>query len=318
MKSSGSERWALDLDLIRRGGAEIDSPFDGRKAALSWSVTAVPSRFLPISIVECRIEGLGHVARGYGDQALYESSLAQAFAEAWERLWFLEARSGAGSVGSRRSSNGFASGRTAGEALEGARSELIERSVFLSAWDRRRGWAQASARGLMNSVREAALERLGWRIRLYRLVEAKLGEVYCGLGTREPRGGVLFDACFRRHGMSAAATQSKVLRSLLRSAAVFDSWSRGSADLPERGGPESHRTFYLDPARSAAFDFLEDPDGPGEPVALGAYERLVSRVVVKSEGFPFVALAENPAWPELRWGRESLREGGNPWPHPLA
>src|ERR1044071_3857842 len=114
-----------------------------------------------------------------------------------------------------RSSNGWASGRTPAAAQEAARSELIERAVFLEAWNRRVGWDLVKVRGVLNHVRSASLKRLGWDVRLFRLTERRLGEVYCGLGTTAA-GGAIFDCCHRLPGTNAARSQGKVLRSLLR------------------------------------------------------------------------------------------------------
>jgi hypothetical protein len=318
MKSSGNSRWSLDLGLIRKGAARIRSPLTGGAEDLSWSVRSIPAKLLPISIVECRLTGMGREARGYGDSLVYTDSLTQAFAEAWERLW-LELHRDRPVVGGGppRSSNGFASGATPGEATASARSELIERAVYLSAWNLRKGWQRIQPIGLLNRVHLASLDFLGWKIALFRLSEAKLGDVICGLGTREA-GGVLFDCCYQRPGLPLDATQSKILRSLLRSAVILKGAELAPAPLPARGGPESHRDFYLKPENLAAFDFLNDQTAAEERIALGGYDDISTELLVDVQGFPCVAAAANPRWPVLSWGSESLQEGGNPWPHPLA
>ena len=318
MKSAGNNRWKLDRSLIRRGGAELTSPFDGSRVSISWSVNSAPAPRLPISIVECRIAGLGREVHGFGDHLLFSASLTQAYAEAWERFWYLEARARQEPQSRARSSNGFASGATEAEAADSARAELIERSVLLAAWDSRRGWARAQVCGLLNRVRLAAIERFGWKAAFFRLTESVLGEVHCGLATRGRAGGALFDACYRRPHMSGSDVQGKLLRSLLRSAAVFDKRPRTAAPLPPSGGPSSHADFYLDPENMAAFRFLDDGPRQDFRVDLGSYDLVATRTIVNIPGYPVVAMAENPAWPLLSWGKESLKMGGNPWPHPLA
>lgn len=318
MKSSGNSRWSLDLHLIRKGAAQIRSPLTGLAEKLSWSIRTVPAKLLPISVVECRLVGMGREAFGYGDSLLYTDSLTQAFAEAWERLWLDLLRDQPGGDGKlRRSSNGFACGATPQEAEAAARAELIERAIYLTAWNARKGWAPIQAAGLMNGVLLAVLDACGWEISLFRLSEAKLGDVICGLGTRKT-GGALFDCAYQRAGVAMGQAQSKVLRSLLRSALVLKNSPASYAALPERGSPRSHREFYMAPANLAAFDFLNEAGAPAGRIELGGYDDTETAVLVDIDRFPCVASAANPRWPVLGWGRESLQEGGNPWPHPLA
>lgn len=318
MKSSGSSNWSLDLNLIRKGGAQIKSPLTGRTEQLNWSVIKVPAKLLPISVVECRFVGMGRTVFGYGDGLLYTDSLTQAFAEAWERLWFDLLRDGPyGADGALRSSNGFACGATPQEAEAAARSELIERAVYLTAWNTRNGWIPIKSTGLLNRVLLTSLDVLGWEIALFRLSEETLGDVICGLSTRKT-GGVLFDCVYQRQGVAMGQAQSKVLRSLLRSAVVLANSPASFAPLPERGGPRSHSDFYMDPANLVAFDFLKERISTAERIKLAGCDHTETRVLVDIEGFPCVAAATNPLWPVLSWGKESLKEGGNPWPHPLA
>lgn len=318
MKSSGNSRWSLDLNLIRKGAAQIRSPLTGLAEKLSWSIRTVPAKLLPISVVECRLVGMGREAFGYGDSLLYTESLTQAFAEAWERLWLdLLRDQPTGDGKPRRSSNGFACGATPQEAEASARAELIERAIYLTAWNARKGWVPIRSTGLMNRVLLASLDAFGWEIAMFRLSEKQLGDVICGLGTRKS-GGVLFDCVYQRAGVAMGQAQTKVLRSLLRSALVLKQSPAAYAALPERGSPRSHREFYMEPANLAAFDFLNEAGAPAERIELGGYDGTETAVLVDIEGFPCVASAENPRWPVLSWGRESLQEGGNPWPHPLA
>lgn len=306
MKSSGSSLWALDLNLIRKGAAQIKNPLTGRSEQLNWSLLSVPAKLLPISVVECRLVGMGRTVYGYGDSLLYTDSLTQAYAEAWERLWAPPS-----------SSNGFACGATPQEAESSARAELIERAVYLTAWEARKGWVPIQSTGLMNRVLLTSLDVLGWEIALFRLSEEKLGDVICGLATRKS-GGVLFDCVHQRPGVTMGQAQSKVLRSLLRSAVVLANSPASYAPLPERGGPHSHRDFYMEPGNLAAFAFLNSREAAAEGIKLEGYDDVETRVLVDIAGFPCVSSATNPRWPTLRWGRESLTEGGNPWPHPLV
>ena len=59
MSSVGSRRWSLDLSFIRKGRAQIVSPFTGRKESIAWSTKTYPAKLLPISFVECRMSGMG-------------------------------------------------------------------------------------------------------------------------------------------------------------------------------------------------------------------------------------------------------------------
>jgi len=318
MKSSGNSRWSLDLNLIRKGVAQIKSPLTGLPEQLTWSIVTVPAKLLPISVVECRLVGMGREAFGYGDSLLYTDSLTQAFAEAWERLWLDILSDRALEAGKPlSSSNGFACGATLQESEAAARAELIERAVYLTAWNTRKGWAPIQSTGLMNRVLLASLDAFDWEIKLFRLSEVKLGDVICGLGLRKT-GGVLFDCAYQRPGVAMGQALSKVLRSLLRSALVLKNSPALYAELPEHGAPHSHRDFYAEPTNLAAFDFLNEKEAPAERIELGGYDDTETAILVDVEGFPCVASAMNAHWPILRWGRESLKEGGNPWPHPLA
>lgn len=318
MKFSGSKRWTLDRTAIRKGSARVVSPLTGQLEELRWSIQVVPTRLLPISVVECRMAGMGRVAFGYGDSLFYEDSLTQAFAEAWERLWLDALREIPSPDGRlRSSSSGFACGATPAEAELAARSELIERAVYLKAWNERLGWEPIQPAGLLNRVLAVFLENFGWDVALYRLTEAKLGNILCAFGTRTA-GGVLFDCAHQREGAEQGQTLTKVLRSLLRSAVVLENKTIPYEPLPERGTPGSHRAFYMEPGNASAFDFLTKRESPARQIELGGYDATQSAVVVDIEGFPCVASAVNASWPSLNWGRESLKEGGNPWPHPLA
>lgn len=318
MKSNGSSRWSLDLGFVRKGAARVKSPLDGTAMDLRWSILSVPTGVLPISVVECRLSGLGRTVHGYGDSLFYRGSLTQAFAEAWERLCFDLYKDGPSSgADGATSSNGFACGATAREAVEAARSELIERAVLLAAWHSRHGWAKDTPTGFLPRVLASLLESRGWEVSLFRITERRLGLVSCAFGLR-PGGGVLFDSCYQRPGMSPAAAQTKVLRSLLRSALVQEKAPVSPAPLPESGGPQAHRAFYADPAHGAAFDFLRELEDDPQPVELGGYGAVRTSVLDEVADFPRVAVASNHRWPRLAWGRESMQEGGNEWPHPLA
>lgn len=318
MTSAGNNRWALDLGRIRRGSARIHSPLNGESVDLTWGVRSVAARLLPISIVECRITGMGRTAHGYGDSLFFNDSLTQAFAEAWERLWFEVLQVPLASEGSPVSStNGFACGATPAEAAEAARSELIERAIFLAAWNSRAGWSPFEPTGFMGGVFLASLGYLGWETKLFRLSERTLGDVMCALGIRR-EGGILFDCCYRHPGMSLELARSKVLRSLLRSAVIWTHAPPTYAPLPALGGPSSHQSFYANPAHRAAFDFLAAQKTPTALLEIGGYDEVTSRTLLDIDGFPSVALATNPRWPRLCWGQESISKGGNVWPHPLA
>jgi hypothetical protein len=314
--SNGSSRWRLDLGLVRRGKARVLSPLSRGYEDVSWTVSSLPTGLLPISVVECRMRGLGGEAEGYGDSLTYSDSLTQAFAEAWERLWFDACGAAATDDPAFDSSSGFAGGPTPDDARAAAREELVERAVLLTAWRARAGWERVEPEGLLSRVLETALNSLGWDVRCFRLREERLGEVFCALGTR-PQGGVLFDSAFRAPGRGGDAVQAKVLRSLLRTAAVFRNAPPSFEPLPDEGGPQSHRRFYAVPENQAAFDFLAAGGTPG-PIALGGYDDVRTSVLADIAGFPCVARATHPSWPRLTWGRKSVSEGANEWPHPLV
>lgn len=296
----------------------ITRPDTGEPGELKWSILSCPTKLLPISLVECKLTGLGRQVSGYGHSLMYRDSLTRAFAEAWERLWVeLLGLDGADGASAPHSSNGYASGATPFEAEAAARRELIERAVLLTAWNTRKGWRRMSVTGLMNRVLSAALDAQGWSVALFALDELRLGSVICGLGTRR-HGGAIFDSAYLGPDLDGAMAQSKILRSLLAKAVVLERNPSAYSPLPERGSPTSHRDFYTEPANLAAFDFIFDRTSRPEPIELGDYDALVSAVRISVAGFPYVASADHPCWPRLSWGRWSIQKGGNEWPHPLA
>jgi hypothetical protein len=161
----------------------------------------------------------------------------------------------------------------------------------------------------------AVLVQRGWRVDVFTLA-APGGVVLAALG-RHAEAGAIFDSKFVAEGDETKRSESGLLRSLLRSAAVQ---SAASIDrdwqLPEYGVPQDHLQFYRDPKHLEAFAFLDQTPSLTSAEAPSA-AGLVSEVICGVESLPAVAYARHDEWSALIWGRASAR-GGNPWPHPLA
>jgi hypothetical protein len=263
------------------------------------------------------MESAGLVSYGFGDALLAHRSATQAFAEAWERLWFRMATKDRAFLGRRvMSSNGFAAGRDPVSAVAAATAEIVERAIVLTAWGTRLGWTPVPAQGVWTRILTTRLAKAGWNVRFFTLREPRLGNVMCGLGTHTDEGAI-FDSAFHSKMTGIATVQAKVARSIMRSlitskASTFDR-SQSAFDPT----PSGHAAYYRVRERLAAFDFLST-SGPQTPIALGHYDRTSSHVVFSGKPLPSVAIAHNDWWPQLRWGEAPVNPDGNPWPHPIA
>lgn len=304
---------------MRKRYAQIVCPFSGEQQTITWSIHSLSAGLLPISLVHCHMEGMDCESDGYGDSIFFNNSLTQAFAESWERLWMRRLKAAPlASPANIQNSNGFACGSTVEQALTKSQEELIERAIFLKAWENQEGWSSIPPLGFRNAIFSTLLSRQGWRMQFFQIIEAELGDLICGLGTKEG-GGILFDCCYSPHSKPIQVAQSKVLRSLLRISLVTDHNSKIINALPENAIPEDHSAFYRDPNHFKAFDFLERLNKqPPRPIKLGYYDGTSSKLLIATKDFPFVALSTNPRWPQLSWGYQSLQGNKNPWPHPLA
>lgn len=315
--SAGSSLGFPKLSFLRRKSAEYRHPISRRRMDLIWSLRVIPRPSWPITVTECKMESGGMVSYGFGDALFARDSIRQAFAEAWERLWF-KAASEDPTLLRRRvtSSNGFACGSSPTEALSNARGELIERSVVLTAWRTRSGWTSASTQGIWPRVLAARLSKAGWDLRFFALHEPHLGDVVCGLACNKDKGAI-FDSSFRDPATTIAAVQAKVARSIIRSLVVAKEAAGGGGRASPAPTPAGHAEYYREPENLAAFEFLRRPDSATD-VHLGHYGRLESRILISEPGFPVVAAVHNDSWPQLSWGLERADSEGNPWPHPIA
>lgn len=272
----------------------------GEQASIQWEFSAYKSPF-QMHIISCEMTGFSKNSKGTGVHWDKSKAIVLAFAEAWERLWYLKEVSVI-----EKSTSGMAAGSTLQMAQKNASEELIERVVLLSAWREQKGWRKGSGLSMKEHLLLIALRLQGWRIDFFDL-SSDIGDVRVILGRHAERGA-LFDSCFKGVG-----TAEKLLLSFLRMMLV--PVSRDINEFPEQGSPIDHLRFYANPKHLEAFEFIETVDP--KPIEIGGLESLEVVSLVEPSQFPAVARASNKAWPKLTWGKSSI-QGNNPWPHPLA
>jgi hypothetical protein len=211
-------------------------------------------------------------------------------------------------------SNGFAAGKTNEDARFRARLELLERAIFLKAWQEKSGWKKASADNLKSRILSSFMRLRGWRSYLFE-IESNCGTVLALLMVHE-KFGVRFDTKFLSDEQSVANLFYSVIRMTL-------SQNRRQVDsMPESGSPMDHLAFYSLEKNKVAFDFLiQTYRSKGKikvhKLQLEFPEQVHTELLVEVGDFPAVARACHPTWDKLSWGMQSVK-GLNQWPHPLA
>ena len=272
----------------------------------------------PFSFVKCDMEGLGCTSSGFGDGFFLKGATLRAFSESWERLWMLAASSGKKDIGIQvTSSNGFAAGRTEGNALLASRDELIERALLLKAWEDQRGWFSYRLKHVIAGLLSSYLERRGWQIRFFLVRCRQLGMVIVGFAEHR-RFGLTCDAVHCSPERPVGKAELKLVRSLARDILLCNEKEQtGEWSFPECGKPHDHARFYRDPKHCEALDFLRSQNAQQGMIGLPAAADIHSKIIINVSAFPAVALSTHLEWPKLMWGKCSVR-GKNPWPHPLA
>lgn len=301
--------WNPTLSLLRSGTASFE------KAPVHWRFTELTIPKIPMAFVECRLTFAGVEAVGLGDSVFFKKAAIKALAEAWERAWMRKLYEG-GRV-EIKSSNGFAAGRTAQDAVMSARAECAERAIFLSAWEQQRGWQGVSCKGVAANLLLSFLSQRAWKTSFYRIDGGSTGQVVAGLSVH-PEFGAVFDTKFAGSVADASCFKGLV-RSLLRMAIVQE---RIGVDktftLAESAAPFDHMKFYRDPEHLKAFDFLRGIDATQSlDFDSGEKGRTNCEILCDVSELPAVAYAYNNQWPMLQWGTKAIR-GKNNWPHPLA
>jgi hypothetical protein len=261
--------------------------------------------------------GFGLEAVGHGDGFTRKTAFQRAFAEAWERLWFLRL------VGRQlpnvpffgETTNGFACGGTSEDAIRRSRAEAIERAMLLEAWETMRGW-HGHRPNLTTLAFLSALPRrfCEWNWRFFRINSREFPSTLVLVAQHSKEGTVVDSLCAE----PTVHSEAKLILSVLRSVAVEQTPPRRLpvGELPEVGAPQDHGIFYRDTANALAFDFLNN-EAAGGMIALPSPAKLKSVLVIPPSQFPAVAFSFHPDWTVLKWGRHSIR-GVNRWPHPLA
>ena len=282
------------------------------KSLIEWTFTQYTDRLFPFYFFECKMHGWGLTSRGFSVSKNRLEAIKKAFAEAWERLWFLHLNVLDTQIIKFSSTNGFAAGLDNKMALENSERELAERAVLLTSWFSKIGWRKAGFANLISNFLSKAINLKGWQVDLFDL-NSNIGNVKCGLLRHKTKGAV-FDSCFNSNNKMA---EEQVLLSLLKTL-FFQTETNPEYVFPEIGNPDDHRKFYSNIKNISAFDFCDLLINANTSIYVEHKEQTISKIVIDaSVDFPAVAYSVNPFWPQLKWGKVSIA-GSNPWPHPLC
>lgn len=309
--------WSPSLAALRKGAATAVIRGRDTPATVQWQFTELRRRLPLGATVACKMTVDGEAVAGYGDRLLRHGACVVAFAEAWERFHLDHVTAEVlQDAPPPSSSNGVAAGPTDAAALEWARRELVDRTLFLSAWQTMTGLNPIERTGFAASALAAMISSQGWTPRLYAVSSPDVPETCIAAFAFHPTFGLAFDSLATGPWEHPATATRRAMALLLR---VVDYRTRIHApgfELPIDGGPEDHARFYTDPGRAAEVRDLLGAFRPGQ-VRLATPGATRSVLLWSAGEFPAVAYAYNKSWPRLLWGRRSI-EGTNPWPHPLA
>lgn len=325
-------KWEGTPAFLNSRAAQWIAP-DGQASLVTWKFTRYKGSLLPFFVYSCHLNAWGLNSIGSGRAATPDDAARKAFAEAWERLWMKTISDGLSVFPQPEfdrfklcsSSNGFAAGATAEMAAANSRTELIERAIFLQAWQSMSGWKRIAIRGIRSKVLALAMAAKGWKTYLFEI------ESNCGLAMAclllNPNLGATFDIAL---GTNPRETEIALLNSVVTSTFTITK-DPGRNPLPLSGAPEDHFLFYTNPQNLEAFDFLTKPVRVGNTsfkevlptdlktsaIQLPEPGRILTQEIVSAGTFPAVARSYNPEWQQLSWGKMSIK-GTNLWPHPLA
>ena len=236
-----------------------------------------------------------------------EMAMKKAFAEAWERLWFLKQNKTEPELSN---TSGFAAGEDSKMAITNAKHELIERAVLMSAWQNQIGWRSVKFSSFKTKFTQFALFLKGWRLEIYDL-DSSEGIVKC-LFAKHTHYGFIFDSCYV---VKKIPSEQKLIYSILKN--IFLPRLAPIENLSETAQPIEHARFYSDPKNLSVLDFLKSAKDSEFKFQLENPDLIQARLLHEAGTFPAVAFCQHPTWPKISWGRSSI-QGKNPWPHPLA
>lgn len=316
MISDGNKVWKPSLRFLRSGQAEF-SVGSTKKELIQWNFQSIDTDFPLFSCVRCEMTGFGLKEAGYGDGMLLKTATIKAFAEAWERLILSHSRKN-GVLADLRvsSSNGFAAGPTTEAATRNATNELLERHLFLDAWQSQQGWQPYLIKGALNSFLVHHLVRRRWDTRFFRITSGAGSTVLAGI-SQHKKFGTVFDSHLIEN-TRPNMTSRKLILSLVRASLLQEECDIGdSFELPEAGKPQDHARYYRHPKSQPAFDFLTTQKDTTDSILLKNLQEIKTLSILPVTQFPAVSYAYNPHWAPLNWGKQSIH-GVNPFPHPLA
>lgn len=317
LQNSINDIWKPKINFFKNGKKYFSCPY--LKKEISWSLQTINLGFMPITLNVCEMRGPGEItARGYGLSIFFKKSLTCAFAEAWERMWMMYLiTEKIGDFSKFSSSNGFSAGETAEKAIASSKEELIERFLFLKAWQEMQGWILCPVKSIKGKILCSLLFKQGWHVRLFRITDQLLGGVLVGLAQHKTFGSV-FDCIYIQDNKNISKAELKVISSIIKSASCnkkleFDiCW-----ELPDHGKPTDHGYFYRNPDHVKAFEFLEHKSSQKSLSNIREPLNIQSELIFGVSDFPALAVSYCNDWPQLRWGKQAIK-GKNPWPHPLA
>lgn len=303
-------------ERVRAKRASFLNPYAFEMTEARWRFSQVGSPH-PFVTVFCELDALGGRSTGCGDGWTPVEATTRALAEAWERLVMDYAKTSLGQLGEKvTSSNGWAAGPTNEAARTSARHELIERRLFLEAWQSRSHFSKHKPTSPMARWLRGRLAAQGWDLGFH-LVHDNLGGALLMAVLRHPRFGAATDIRYLSPGSSWVSEEERLSQSIYRALRFFTyegpdpEWT-----LPERAKPIDHGKYYSSPEHCRALDFLRDLDDH-RPIDMGDAHLIETMVLFDAGQLPAVAQAWHPTWAPIRWGTSSIG-GENPHPHPLA
>lgn len=278
----------------------------------------VSPRFLT-TVIQCEIKNQQDmVFTGVGESTFTGRAKTKAFAEAFERFIYRcdPAVKKLGLI----STNGFAAGNTVADAAIRARNELLERQVILNFWETKTGFLHHSPRSLLARYLLDQLSRLKASVSLFvvsAMDETHKTRIDVLAGTLRVKNHLFFDSGFITEMKQA---EIKLLRTLIRMLVVRENvpipigW-----ELPHKGAPVDHITYYAHLENHQAFNFLDTSSPPTSipRLLLKNSEKIEETTLIDLPGYPRVVVAQNKGWESLRWGTQSMQSKQNSWPHPI-
>ncbi len=249
---------------------------------------------------------------GYGEAFFPHTAIRKSKYEAWERHHLIYVKDELPYLRqfTAGNSNGYACGTDQKNAKHRAYKELIERYVVRQAWSHRAGWESYWPTLIRTKLLKYVLSTSLWETQFF-LIQLTFHKVLVAFAFNKANGAI-FDSVYFENPESS---EIKLALSLLKSMKIRDTKQFHKKEIDEH--PDSHAAFYSDPKHLEAFDFLSSSESK-RTLSLVINDQDIQYVCFQlSPKLPPAALAWNPKWPPMLWGKSSI-DSRNKWPHPIS